>query len=573
MVTGNFRAFLLSLVAIVLAGCAGSQSVSTHTRTTGAYRAVVAADHELASQAGLAILKQGGNAVDAAVATSLALSVVRPYSCGIGGGGFMIVALNDHPTHGDLRIAIDYRETCPSAVDRAYFADGSRSSQRGGAAVAVPGTVAGLMHAHERFGALSREAVCAPAIELAESGFVADAHYVAAAKRVANGYEVNTGWREQFPMVWSSLLHEGAVEVGDRIRLPEQASVLRLIAERGRDGFYDGEVARQIVHAARKAGGDLSLEDLRRYRPVEREPVSVSIDGRTFVGMPPPSSGGVTMFEAFKIMHHAGYDFDQPADSALAVHLLVESLKHAFADRAAWFGDPDFVDVPVDRLLSDRYAVEQAFKIDRLHTQPPVAYGSRTPPPDDSGTSHFSIVDAAGNAVACTETINLEFGSLVGVDRFGFVLNDEMDDFLTRPGEPNAFGLMQSERNLPEPDKRPLSSMSPTMVFDDQGLLVTAGASGGPRIITGTAQAILRAIAGQSASQAVGLPRVHHQWLPNRLDLEPDAFSQDMREALEQRGHVLGERSEIGNVQLIRRVPGGWDASSDPRKGGQPAGY
>lgn len=567
------RAIVVTTLAVTLGACAQSQTIPSQSNQAAVYQAVVAADHELASHAGAQILRQGGNAVDAAVATSLALSVVRPYSCGLGGGGFMIIAFNNDPVHGDLKIALDYRETAPSAVGEDYFVQTGRSSQRGGAAVAVPGTVAGLLHAHERFGVLSRETVCMPAIKLAESGFKADAHYVAAAQGLAARFDEHPDWIERFPMVWESFLLKGTVQVGDRIHVPEQAAALRLIVEKGRDGFYTGEVARRIIHAARKSGGDLSLEDLRRYRPVEREPVSIVIDGYTFIGMPPPSSGGVTMFEAFKIMASAGYDFSAPADDALSVHLLAESFKHAFADRAEWFGDPGFKDVPVDQLLSQAYTEGLAFKIDRQQTQPPAAYGSHAQLPDDSGTSHFSIVDASGNAVACTETINLEFGSLVGVDGFGFLLNDEMDDFLTQPGVPNAFGLMQSERNLPAPGKRPLSSMSPTMVFDENGLLVTAGASGGPRIITGTAQAILRVLAHQSAAQAVSHPRIHHQWLPNRLDLEPGALTPDIRAALEARGHVLGDRSEIGNVQLIRRVSGGWEAASDPRKGGKPVGY
>jgi len=458
-------------------------------------------------------------------------------------------------------------------VDAAYFAGGGRSSTRGGTAVAVPGTVAGLLYAHERYGRLDRAAVVAPAIELAMSGFRADAHYVNEARSLIADFGEHPGWAERFPLVWEKMLLKGSVTVGDLIRVPEQAAALRAIAEQGRAGFYEGEVARRIVHAVRKDGGDLTLEDLRRYRPIEREPVRATVGGFTFIGMPPPSSGGVTMFEALEIMDAAGYDFASSPDDAAAVHLMVEGLKDAFADRAEWFGDPGFVDVPVARLLSDEYAIERAGAIDPERTRAPEAYGSRVPPGTDHGTSHFSVVDADGNAVACTETINLGFGSLVGVDGFGFVLNDEMDDFLTRPGEANAFGLVQSERNLPAPGKRPLSSMSPTLVFDADGLVATAGASGGPRIITATMQVLLRVLAGASAADAVAAARVHHQWLPNRLDLEADALTPEARAELERRGHVLGERAEIGNVQVIRRVAGGWDAASDPRKGGKPAGY
>ena len=560
------------LVVAAMQGCAGSGEVRVGNGAKP-FRAVVAADHELASRAGAQVLREGGNAVDAAVATSLALSVVRPYSCGIGGGGFMVIAFHGDKTHGDLVTAIDYRETCPEDVDQRYYEDSGRSSTRGGTAVAVPGTVAGLLYAQERYGRLDRAAVVAPAIELAMGGFRADAHYVNEAQSLIMEFGENAGWAERFPLVWEKMLLGGSVKVGDLIRVPEQAEALRAIAERGRAGFYEGEIARRIVHAVRKDGGDLTLEDLRRYRPFERPPVRATVGGYTFLGMPPPSSGGVTMFEALEIMDAGGYNFAAAPDDAAAVHLMVEALKDAFADRAEWFGDPGFVDVPVGRLLSAEYVAQRASEVDSERTRPPEAYGSRVPPGTDHGTSHFSVVDADGNAVACTETINLGFGSLVGVDEFGFVLNDEMDDFLTRPGEPNAFGLVQSERNLPAPGKRPLSSMSPTLVFDAEGLFATAGASGGPRIITSTMEVLLRVLAGASAADAVGAGRAHHQWLPNRLDLEADALTPEVRAELERRGHVLGERAEIGNVQVIRRVPGGWDAASDPRKGGKPAGY
>ncbi|GAB4385478.1 MAG: gamma-glutamyltransferase [Phycisphaerales bacterium] len=535
-------------------------------------RGVVAADHELASRAGAGVLRAGGNAVDAAVATSLALSVVRPYSCGIGGGGFMIVRMVDDGTGQERITAFDYREAAPAAVEGDYFSSAGRSSTRGGTSVAVPGTVAGLVTAHERFGRLPLSKVVQPAIELAERGFPADAHYAAMAQDLIGQFEEHPEWKQRFSFVWERMLLEGKVEVGSLIRVPEQAGVLRLIAERGRAGFYEGEVARQIVHRVRRDGGDITLEDLRTYRPREFEPVRARVFGYAFVGMPPPSSGGVTMVEALRIMEAAGYEIGRP-DDADNVHLMVEAIKHAFADRARWFGDPSFVDVPVERLLDDANVRARAEQIDRAHTQPTEAYGSRLPLRDDGGTSHFCVVDAEGNAVACTETINLEFGSLLAVDAFGFVLNDEMDDFVSVRGEPNAFGLVQGEQNLPAPGKRPLSSMAPTMVFDDQGLLVVAGASGGPRIITATLQVILNVLAGASAGEAVSTARLHHQWMPDRLELEPDAWRQgDLRARLESMGHVLGERSQIGCVQVIRRAERGWDAACDPRKGGRPAG-
>ncbi|KAA0217375.1 MAG: gamma-glutamyltransferase [Leptolyngbya sp. PLA3] len=536
-------------------------------------RGVVAADHELASQAGAGVLKAGGNAVDAAVATSLALSVVRPYSCGIGGGGFMIVRLADRG-EGEIITAIDYRETAPAGVGSDYYTVRSRSSTRGGTAVAVPGTVAGLVYAHERYGKLPLASVVQPAIDLAERGFAVDAHYAAMSADLISRFEEHPEWKQRFAFVWQRMLRGGEVRVGDVIVAPEQAVVLNLIARQGRGGFYEGEVARQIVHAVRKDGGDLTLEDLRDYQPRELEPVRAQAFGRTFVGMPPPSSGGVTMLEALRIMEAAGYDAGGVCDDATDAHIMVEALKHAFADRARWFGDPAFVDVPVQALLSDENVRARAGAIDLTRTQAPQVYGSNPAMVEDHGTSHLSVVDAEGNAVACTETINLEFGSLLSIDAYGFVLNNEMDDFLSVPGEPNTFGLMQSERNLPAPGKRPLSSMSPTMVFDEQGLLLVAGGSGGPRIITGTMQVILNALAGDSAGEALSRPRIHHQWMPDRLDLEPGALAEgDVRGKLESMGHALGERAAIGNVQMILRRGQGWEAASDPRKGGKPAGY
>lgn len=438
--------------------------------------------------------------------------------------------------------------------------------------MAVPGTVAGLVYAHQRYGKLPLASVVQPAIDLAERGFAADAHYAAMSADLIKKFEKNPGWKHRFAFVWQRMLRGGQVRVGDVIVAPEQAAVLRLIARQGRAGFYEGDVARQIVHAVRKDGGDLSLDDLRRYQPRELEPVRATVFGRTFVGMPPPSSGGVTMLEALRIMEAAGYDAGRLCDDAASAHIMVEALKHAFADRARWFGDPGFVDVPVEGLLSDRNVRARAGSIDLAQTQAPQSYGSAEPMSDDHGTSHFSVVDAAGNAVACTETINLEFGSLLSIDAYGFVLNNEMDDFLTVRGEPNAFGLVQGERNLPAPGKRPLSSMSPTLVFDEQGLLLVVGGSGGPRIITGTMQVILNALAGASAQEALARPRVHHQWMPDRLELEPGALG-DARGDLEAMGHELGERSEIGNVQIILRRGQGWEAASDPRKGGKPAGF
>ena len=540
-------------------------------------REVVAADHWAASEAGAEILARGGNAVDAAVATSFALSVVRPYSCGLGGGGFMVIHLADDGTGSPAQIALNYRETCPKGVGPTHFErlDDPLASRYGAHAVATPGTPIGLLTALDRFGTMERREVLAPAIRLARRGFAADAHYAASVRAVIERFEKNPDWKRRFSFVWERYLHEGQVIEGDRIHVPEQARAFEELAWSGADAITEGQLGEAIVRAVQSDGGAVTREDLRAFHMEQAQPARARIAGYELVGMPPPSSGGVTMFEALNVLEALGYDFRSVALSPERTHLIGEALKHAFADRAEWFGDPAFNDVPVERLLSKDYAASLASTIDRSVTGEPSDYGTRAQIQEDGGTSHFSVVDRWGNAVACTETINLVFGSLVAVPEYGFVLNDQMDDFLTRRGQVNAFGLQQSERNLPEAGKRPLSSMSPTIVLDDEGVFAVAGASGGPRIITGTMQTLLRAIGGRTAGQSVRAPRIHHQWIPDRLDLEPEAMLADgQRDALARFGHELGERKEIGNVQIIRRATSGsgWEGASDPRKGGRPAG-
>lgn len=597
-----------------LAGCAGTRT----PEFAGTYRnAAVAADHEVASRAGLEILKKGGNAVDAAVATSFTLSVVRPESCGIGGGGFMVVRFSDRGVRDQKgrgrdvprQVALNYREMAPWAVGPHFFENEDKfASTHGGKAVGIPGTVAGLLAAHERYGVLDRGTVLAPAIRAAEEGFVADTHYVNAAKETAADFEKNAKWKERFRFVWVRMLKEGKVKVGDVIKNPEQAAALRLIAEQGAAAFYHGPIALAIVEAVKRDGGVLTHEDLTRFSVASVEPLTFQAFGRTFLTMPPPSSGGVAMAEALGIYQRiAGLDPAQSRDAAPSrsmmdsikngglgltpqnsveyVHALVESLKHAFADRAEWLGDPASVEVPVARLTSQEYAAALAARFNPERTHLPDKYGTRegtrTSLSEDHGTSHFSVVDGAGNAVACTETINLGFGSCLAVDQFGFILNDQMDDFTTKRGKANAFGLKQSDRNLPAPGKRPLSSMTPTIVLDESGEVeLVAGASGGPRIITGTMQTILNCVLfHKDAAAAVKAPRLHHQWSPDVVRLEGPLFDGTAEKggglvsALQAKGHRVERTDAVANVQVIARENGSWRAACDPRKGGKPAGY
>lgn len=570
---------------------------------------VVAADHPEASRAGAMMLEKGGNAVDAAVATSFALSVVRPQSCGIGGGGFMLVRLVEDPRtpgSGPIEIAIDYREQAPGAVGPDYFEnlDDADASQWSGSASGVPGTVAGLLHALDRFGTLDRATVMAPAIALADAGFDADAAYVEAAQETIAWFQEDTRRALLRPFVWETLLREGAVAVGDRIRNPQQAETLRAIARDGREAFYSGAIAQRIVDEVARFRGAMTLDDLAAYEVAEREPLAGAFHGRRVLAMPPPSSGGVATLQILGALER----YEASSGESLAslghntgpyIHVVAEAMKHAFADRATWLGDTDFADAPIDRLLSGARLDEIAAAIDPDQTHKASFYGMAPAPAPDGGTSHLSVVDRFGNAVACTETINLGFGSRIAPDGLGFCLNNEMDDFTTRRGQANAFGLRQSDLNLPAPRKRPLSSMSPTIVLDEDGAVeMVVGASGGPRIITGTIETLLNALVfGMGAEDAVSAPRFHHQWRPHVLAVEP-ALDPDgmraggnsqqavqsmmqrgpallaMRRAIQDRGHMWGTVPTVGVVQAIVRAPGGagFQAASDPRKGGRPAG-
>jgi gamma-glutamyltranspeptidase/glutathione hydrolase len=550
-------------------------------------KAAVAADHRLASAAGLEVLKAGGNAVDAAVATSFALSVVRPYSCGIGGGGFMVIRLKEHPRTGPVTTCLNYREWGIGKSRPDYFENVTDpdAATHGGKAVCVPGHVAGLLTALEKYGTMTREQVLAPAIKLAEEGYAADAHYVMSSQEVIEWIQKEPGRAERFPYLWERLLYKGKIKEGDRVDLHEQARVLRLIAEQGADGFYKGDVARAIVDAVRRDGGEMTLEDLAGYKVEELAPLETQFRGNTVLSMPPPSSGGIVLAQVLGMLEVRARDLDRIVKengpgSAEYIHLVAEAGKHAFADRARWMSDPNFVKVPVKGLLASEYVRRRANDIDLTHTLPIDAYGSARPLPDDGGTSHLCVVDEQGNAVACTETINLIFGSLVPVPEYGFILNDEMDDFLARAGKPNAFGLDHADLNRPEPRKRPLSSMTPTIVLKngEDGTpgdpVLLAGASGGPRIISGTIEAALNVLVfDMPASEAVGRPRFHHQWHPDVLEVEGEIAGGELEESLKKLGHKTKRRDRIAAVQIIRRVTEGWQPASDPRKGGVPAGY
>ncbi|MBW3540293.1 MAG: gamma-glutamyltransferase [Planctomycetes bacterium] len=543
--------------------------------------AAVAADHPLASRAGVEILKQGGNVVDAAAAVSFALSVVRPYSSGIGGGGFMVIW---NAETGEA-VALDYRERAPRAATRDMFRhpdDPSRAdselSRRGALAVGVPGTVAGLCYAVENYGRLALKDVLAPAIRLAREGVPLDETDLAMQRETLAAFEKHAAYRERFAVLHEQYLNGGRPwKAGEKFHSP-QLAVLERIATRGPAAFYEGEVADALLAEIQRGGGLITREDLAAMRPVVRRPLVGRFRGDQIVTMPPPSSGGVALLETLNVLSAYGQrDATRRLErlehnSADYVHLVTEALKHSFADRAEFLGDIDFADVPVERLTSADYAAELAEQIDPERKLPQERYG-RFQPVEDGGTSHFSIIDAAGNAVACTETINLVYGSYVVEPKFGIVLNDEMDDFAAAPGQPNAFGLVQSEANAIQPGKKPLSSMTPTIVIRDGKAVHVVGASGGPRIISSTLQVLLNLSRfGMTPAEAVQRPRFHHQWLPDELALEDPLFG-NVRETLAKRGHKVDRREAIAAVQAASRDREGLRASSDPRKRGKAAGY
>jgi len=553
---------------LLAAAVAAGSHAETYTR------GAVATDHAVASAAGVEMLRRGGNAVDAAVATSFALSVTDPFSCGVGGGGFMLVST---PGDGGERsnVAIDYRERCPQGVGPSFFVEHPEASSRyGGAAVAVPGTVAGLWAAHGRWGRLPWADCLEPAIRAASMGVEVGAPWLHAVEWVRARRAEQPRLEPTSDWIWTNLCGAGGLQPGDIVRQPAQAAVLTLIAARGPSAFYEGEVASDIAAAVQQAGGVMTRADLHRYEaswavPLERD---VVLNRYRLISMPPPSSGGVAMQQILGILDRRMVDAGEPG-TASWYHLLVEAMRSAFADRARFGADGTHVAVPVREMTHPSHLDAAADAIPADHARPSAAAGV-LPPPDDAGTSHFCVYTDDGWAVSCTETINLEFGSLVAVPQWGIVLNNEMDDFATTPGEANAFGLVQSDRNAPAPGKRPLSSMSPTIVLERDRVRLIAGGSGGPRIINGTLQVMLNVLLrGMSPQQALLAPRLHHQWLPDVVQFEDGWTDLAMIESLEALGHATSRRPTVGKVQIIEVTEAGIEPASDPRKDGVPAGW
>ncbi len=526
--------------------------------------AMVSSNDSLASLAGVEVLRRGGNAVDAAVAVGFALAVTYPEAGNLGGGGYMVIRMADGRT-----ATLDYRERAPRAATRdmysATYDSIPRASLVGHLASGVPGAVAGMVEAHSKYGTLPLAAVMAPAIRLADSGFTVDS---ALARSIENARDLIAGYAGGALFVPNG----SPLPRGSRLVQTDLAATLRRIAEQGAPGFYEGETARRIADEMRRGGGLITEEDLREYRPAWRGPLEGTYRGYRFVTMPPSSSGGVTMLETLNILET--FPDLPPFGSARYTHLLAEAFRRAFVDRNTKLGDTDFVTVPVRQLTSDAYAQQLAATIDPARASVTGAFDSAAR--EGTHTTHYSVVDAAGNAVATTTTINELYGSGVFIPGAGFFMNNEMDDFATRPGEPNLFGLVQGETNAIAPGKRMLSAMSPTIVLDSAGaVLLVIGGRGGPRIISSTLQVIVNVLDhGMSLADALAAPRIHHQAWPDTLRYEPDGLTAGAVDSLRAMGHAIASGRANGLVKAIMRAPGGgWHGAYDPRTTGGAAGY
>jgi gamma-glutamyltranspeptidase/glutathione hydrolase len=524
---------------------------------------MVASNSGLASEAGAEILKQGGNAVDAAVATGFALAVTYPFAGNIGGGGFM----NIHMADGRAA-AIDYREVAPLAASRDMYVDPAtgkltNKSTLGHLASGVPGSVAGMADALAKYGTMTLAQVMAPAIRLAKDGFEMDS----ALFRSLRG---NKNVLSQF--AGKDLFYPGgdAPAPGTRFVQAELAHTLELIAAKGPAGFYEGEVADALVAEEKRGGGIITHEDLKRYKAEWRTPIKSTYRGYTLYTMPPASSGGITMTETMNILETFG---PLPKyGTAAYTHLLAEAFRRSFIDRNAKLGDPAFVKVPLEQLTSKAYAKELASTIDRTHATKTPAFKSGAEP---DHTTHYSVADNSGNVVSTTTTLNGGYGSGVWIPKGGFFMNNEMDDFAAQPGSPNMFGLVQGEANAIVPGKRMLSAMAPTIVMDRDGkALLVVGAAGGPRIITTVTQVILNVIEhDMSLGDAMRAPRLHHQSLPDELLVEDGALSPAVSDSLKAFGHTLKRAGGLANANGIMRVKGGWIGVREPRSAGKAVGY
>ncbi|MDX1944790.1 MAG: gamma-glutamyltransferase [Pirellulaceae bacterium] len=564
----RFAWMVLTLLGLPLNPLTADQPPQHHATSS---RGVVATVHPLATDAGVNALKQGGNAVDAAIAAALTLGVVDPHNSGLGGGCFILIRRAD----GKL-IAIDGRETAPARASREMYLRAGQPrpelSQSGALAVATPGALAAYDLALREHGRLKLAELALPAAEIAEQGFILDTHNAAILARAAESLHKHSPAGVPFLQPTGS-----PPAAGEKLQQPDLARTYRHIARGGTDWFYRGEFARAVGDWMAENGGLLAASDFAAYRPLLREPLITTYRGRTIVGFPPPSSGGVHVAQMLNILEQFDVRRIHDRDPAQFTHLLAETMKLAFADRAFWLGDPAFTRVPRG-LVDKEYAKSLAAKIDLAKATPVGGHG--TPPAADENvfakhTTHLAAADSDGNWIALTQTINTSYGSKVVVPGTGVVLNNEMDDFAIAPGTPNAFGLVGAEANAVAAGKRPLSSMSPTLVLENGQPILSVGAAGGPTIITQVVQALVRTLdLGQSLDVALAAPRIHHQWSPDEVRVEKE-LAADQQSALAGRGHALKVIDKLGVSQGIALDPAARNffGVHDPRVPGKAAGW
>lgn len=566
-----FFTFFMMFPFLVLADITPPSSVSaplyTHLATAQpvwAKNGMVSSQEALATQAGVNILKQGGNAVDAAVAVALSLAVTLPRAGNLGGGGFMLV----HLAKENKNIAIDYREMAPAQTHRDIFLDESgnpdpKLSREHGLSVGVPGTVMGMELALTQYGTMNMQQVAKPAIEMALNGIIMTPD-------LAHSLNIAKQRLTQWPSTEAVFYKKNSTnyQIGERFIQPELAHTLALIAQKGSKGFYQGETAIKIVNAVTKAGGVMTLADLKDYQAVERSPVEGSYRGYQVISMPPPSSGGVHIVQMLNILEHFPMG-TLGLNTANSIHLMSEAMKRAYADRSEYLGDPDFYNVPVETLTSKAYAKKLAslINLDKTTASQDIKHGDLAPY-ESNQTTHFSVVDKWGNAVSNTYTLNFSYGSGLVAKGTGVLLNNEMDDFSAKAGTPNGFGLIGGHANAVEPKKRPLSSMSPTIVMQDGEPYLVTGSPGGSRIITTTLQIIMNVIDHHlNIAEATIAPRVHHQWLPDEIRVE-QSLNADTVQILESKGHKVNIKNAMGSTQSIIMTEHGFTGFSDLRRSG-----
>ena len=568
--TGLFLAFLIitsPMRSLAQGEGQGGPLIDYGTRFIPAIasRGMVSGPEKLASEAGLAMLKKGGNAIDAAVATGFALAVTLPRAGNIAGGGFMLVHLAD----SNEQVFIDYREMAPAAASRDMFLneDGTvnkRKAYNSVSAAGIPGTVAGFIHALEKYGTLDLKTVMQPAIDLAEKGFAVPAalhlNLRSAAKRLARNEEANRVY----------LGGAGtAPAMGALFKQPDLAATLKRVRDEGFDGFYKGKTAALIAAEMQRGGGVMNADDLASYRAIERKPVRASFRGYDIVSAPPPSSGGVHVSQILKLLEPYPIE-DMGHNSAAYLHLLIESMKLAYADRSEYLGDPDRTTIPIATLTSEPYLKKRRVLIkDDEATPSEIIKPGDVDDYESTETTHFAVVDQFGNVVTNTYTINFSFGSGIVVPGTGMLLNNEMDDFAAKPGFPNGYGLVQGEANAVSAGSRPLSSMTPTLVFKEGKPWVATGSPGGSRIITAVAQTLLNLMAfDMTLGMATSSPRIHHQWMPDMAMVEP-GISEDTIRILEKSKHkILRSNSTIGRVNSVQIEDGWFYGYADPRRPG-----